>query len=970
MARGFRYGFGYGVTQVTTASPAGAPTLSPVSLSSNSVAEGAGAGTVVGNVLGLTSGSTRSLTDTAGGRFTLSGTQIVTTSTPTDFETSGGSYSITFRETLAGAANSPRDTILTISVSDVPLPTFTAAPVISGTGTEGQTLTRTRGTVSGGALSAGQWYRGATPISGATGSTYVLQAADVGFTITWKDTAINGANETNVSSSNGIGPVQPLVQTSEVISVEILGNTRVPDPAGDGQQGTIGNGWIMKIVTPFRAGATFDPSKVVVTSKDNGFTPASNGAVVEQTRTIRGGEIIRRQYVVDSSPASNTLRLATQNGANLEIYVSLREPIYQGANSVSVYVESGFYTGAAYGQVTNVTNNSVRAYPEPQVGFLSYPSPAVTGTDFTVEGLAFHVFARQGQQVAAVGFYARDSQATPNQTPEIIVTAPTLSNIVNGQVAGCPRPEVWRANIPMTVLTQGDTCYAYMKIYPWIGPAWDMRTQGQPWPSTQADAALKFVCDKNGTYGGVYAYVNAQTGSDTTGVADTNPATARASPCATVDGALAKIQAKNNTTFSGHVAHNDCGGGFVRLMDNAGADFAHTLTATSSRAGGAAFVTVEQDPLNTGVASLTFSTVNMGVCSSIRFKVNITSSGNFNGFGGVGNIAVFDGCTMSLTGGNPFTYNLYAAYFVNCVNPSMRQSFNVVGDVVMLAGCTHTTGAWILCPRVISCYFPSATSMDGDPGGSPNKLPWQNGLICYNNIFQKVIRISSFVTTSNLGPRGIAIVQCLWETKFAGPVLGISRDGNANSCENVNVQHLTIPGESSTGGDASARFNFCYNDSVGSARVVKEGYLRFCLLNNLNCKTDTFTSGGTIDPTGRTGNWFTRYRVGSFGNVIPKTQQGDSTYDANGGNAAGGQGNWFGEYNPSDTVGGVSVAYTNNQAGNGAAGGGTYTLAGGAANPAVGKVPSGMAVLKYDLAGVPRKNDGNGAAGAYERTDI
>ena len=95
-----------------------AGTLSPLALSANSVAENTAAGFSVGTLTGRTSGSTLSLPSAAGGRFALSGTSIVTGSTSTDYETAT-SHSITVRETLADSANSPRDSVFTINVTNV-----------------------------------------------------------------------------------------------------------------------------------------------------------------------------------------------------------------------------------------------------------------------------------------------------------------------------------------------------------------------------------------------------------------------------------------------------------------------------------------------------------------------------------------------------------------------------------------------------------------------------------------------------------------------------------------------------------------------------------------------------------------------------------------------------------------------------------------------------------------------------------
>jgi hypothetical protein len=78
-------------------------------------------GSVVGTPTGYTSGSTRTLSDNAGGRFAINSTtgQItVVNAALLNYETNS-SHSITVVETLADSANSPRSTVLTITVNDV-----------------------------------------------------------------------------------------------------------------------------------------------------------------------------------------------------------------------------------------------------------------------------------------------------------------------------------------------------------------------------------------------------------------------------------------------------------------------------------------------------------------------------------------------------------------------------------------------------------------------------------------------------------------------------------------------------------------------------------------------------------------------------------------------------------------------------------------------------------------------------------
>ena len=66
-------------------------------------------------------------------------------------------------------------------------------PTISGTAQAGQTLTGTNGTFRGNSTItiARQWLKNGVVIGGATNATYVVQAGDVGTTITFRNVATN-----------------------------------------------------------------------------------------------------------------------------------------------------------------------------------------------------------------------------------------------------------------------------------------------------------------------------------------------------------------------------------------------------------------------------------------------------------------------------------------------------------------------------------------------------------------------------------------------------------------------------------------------------------------------------------------------------------------------------------------------------------------------------------------------------------
>jgi lysophospholipase L1-like esterase len=94
------------------------PRLRALILANASAAEDVAPGAVISAVLGATGGSTLALVDDGGGRFALSGDTLLAGMVALDRETAT-SHAITLRETLAGHANSPRDTVLTIEVLNV-----------------------------------------------------------------------------------------------------------------------------------------------------------------------------------------------------------------------------------------------------------------------------------------------------------------------------------------------------------------------------------------------------------------------------------------------------------------------------------------------------------------------------------------------------------------------------------------------------------------------------------------------------------------------------------------------------------------------------------------------------------------------------------------------------------------------------------------------------------------------------------
>jgi len=95
------------------------PTLGPLSLDDLSIAEDQPPGTRVGAITGATPGSTVTLhAQSNAAMFAKDGNDIEAGATALDHETAPAP-TITLRETLDGATNSPHDTVIAITVTDV-----------------------------------------------------------------------------------------------------------------------------------------------------------------------------------------------------------------------------------------------------------------------------------------------------------------------------------------------------------------------------------------------------------------------------------------------------------------------------------------------------------------------------------------------------------------------------------------------------------------------------------------------------------------------------------------------------------------------------------------------------------------------------------------------------------------------------------------------------------------------------------
>lgn len=124
-----------------------------------------------------------------------------------------GAHTLRVVVTATNAAGSAQATSAFVSVNSISAPVNTVAPAVSGTAKQGQTLSTTIGTWTGGSLTyAYLWYRcdagetNCVSIAGATAATYVVTATDVGHYVISIVVASNNTGSAR-ANSNAIGPM-------------------------------------------------------------------------------------------------------------------------------------------------------------------------------------------------------------------------------------------------------------------------------------------------------------------------------------------------------------------------------------------------------------------------------------------------------------------------------------------------------------------------------------------------------------------------------------------------------------------------------------------------------------------------------------------------------------------------------------------------------------------------------------------
>ena len=217
-------------------------------------------------------------------------------------------------------------------------PLNTTAPTVSGSATQGQTLSCTTGTWNANDAYIGtytyQWTRAGSNISGATSSTYSTVVADVGNAIACRVTSTNQRGTTTVTSSNSINVV---AATPGPPSNLVLSNgTAIPGRPGSATT-TYTGGTTATFTFTAGSGAITKYSVLTSDSRDV-ISPAFPTSPTTVTITKGQNTGLRTLYVaVGAMYSVTTLSMSWTAGSNATSYDIYVGGVYRGNTASTSY---------------------------------------------------------------------------------------------------------------------------------------------------------------------------------------------------------------------------------------------------------------------------------------------------------------------------------------------------------------------------------------------------------------------------------------------------------------------------------------------------------------------------------------------------------------------------------------------------------------------------------------------------------
>ncbi|WP_414902455.1 hypothetical protein ACMT1E_04295 [Sphingomonas flavalba] len=625
---------------------------------------------------------------------------------------------------------------------------------------------------------------------------------------------------------------------------------------------------------------------------------------------------------------------ATTHLDTLIVTRRLREPWPDQATWTAGTVVLSDYVYAT-DTIAGVTNNSTESSPKPVANW-GTTDRQVVGDRLVGEIIAGHRDARDGKPVACVVVTVTDGTTTVSQT----VSAMAISLRPGDK---CP-VLVYPYDIDISSLNVGQVT-KNAKVYPWVGDAASVLDSSAGTANSREFCPQVFTHDPVLAANPPLAYISSS-GNDGTGVVSTSASTAKAAPFATVTGALNKLRSTYTYTD----------GCRIRIMDAA---TVANPTYNPTWQSGAALI-IERDPdVPRASAVLTFGAANVNMSQTwlVVRDLTVARAGVYGLNVATGGRLILRDVDMDNASHNSALIaanSLYIDGGVTITNPASNVLNAGSAEIRMVRGLTYGANGrtdpiegWL----VAGCDLKGVLLANGARG--------QSGMIVVCNAIRGVggtNGVFSIGTTADVNGALIANNLIEWTTTSSSPAYRPSSDNGTGNITHLLDWHNTIVGYGNT-----ARSNILYNETVGTLRAHKLCSSIGSIHTQINTKHDVFCGGrGDVDASSKTGGWPYMLGVGCRGTVALFVDAGGGTFAQ--------------EYPGEKALIGASatvmadVRFTDNKAVTGAgagAGDGAYTLEAGSA--AFDRISAGHAVLPFDLAGVTRRNDGTGAAGAYER---
>ena len=775
----------------------------------------------------------------------------------------------------------------------------------------------------------------------ASANAALVTLGDVNTAGTTQVAAVNTAGSTQVAAVTSEGATQVaavndagLIQTANAAAQATLAALSADE--AEGFAATAGGASVDNLFDIFSQ-VTVNPPETASTIQSNGWEIINSAPADVSLGAVK---VVRKGYStaalpvawVDTLYRTKRVRQAYPNHAS---FTATEE-------SLSDYVYSTDF-------VFGLANQSTETSPKPIANWVM-PSRLTVASLVHWEIAGFHKDGRPlgaggvGQQVACVKVRATNgTTSTAWQT----VSATSLSTYCEWVRA----PEVFAGDLDVSAFTDGAMIWLEAEVYPWFGTAASvLKSEDNQTAGVLGRGFVRRYFRKDATRAATFykAYV-ASTGNDTTGVASTNDATAAATPCLTVQGALTKIRTAAGLTRG--------------AMDNA-----HIYIVDSVNQGNVSAITFYQDVggiIVTRASGSTRAAALITTTASLRPFFTDHTSGLTEGALIYTDVSLKIGGAHSIQG--EATNRIFTQFWncnLDCNNQAsnLRNNSHLALFGVALANGASVLGITISTAEQRGIFGVTADLANGSPDGfavigstltrcsAPSLSDASaNGHIWYNNFYPNPhtnppLHYKGTVSGGNLG--SIAVVQNLVEnlSTVNGPTLRISGDSDFGNVTHAVIIHNTIVGD-----DDYGRTNIVYDEHPTVARFHKFTAYKGNLTTSDNVKLDIFTSNAT-----RLGGFAFHHGVGCSGNfsLSPNSAGGGISF----GQAYGGIGT---------LIAGGDPLFTNYQGVNATGpvagvGGGTYTLQAGSPARDILAKP----LLKYDYAGASR-GTGTQDAGCY-----